>query len=333
MRGRYHHFDAELTWDKPPGLWRVTPSQSRNHLGPRDALYTIEAPRYELTTQLRIINNRRDSVQQSHQRMWSSAIKELEPDYGRCLKPTHGSRTIAGLATQWTRCIFTPQKRAQATDVKLTRRQRSWTYQLDSLRSGGSLVSLLSFAPTLLSTQNMKVIREAMEEGFQAQQPAGVVFDQRRTLTDERFRYQLLNLPPNGTLRVKPLLGLGTAASLVEYNTPDVTILSFAIGKIKRKGVEKLIKELTHNISATALSETSRQASALSQSKIGRLKRRRVWVGRHAAERLSWPTQSDDLAQGALLIESAPLMYGVIAVGTPKSVDAALKSAQFKLLD
>ena len=327
MRGRYHHFDAELTWDQPPGLWRVTPSRSRAHLGPRDALYTIEAPRYELMTQLRIVNNRHDSVKKAHKRMWRSALAELEPSYGRCLKPTHGSRVIANTSSRWTRCVFTPQKYSQVTDHKLTKRQRSWTYQLDTLRSGGSLVSLLSYAPTALFTHQLEVIREALEGGFQVQRPAGVVFDQRRTLTDERFRYQLLNLPADGTLRVKPLLGLGTAASLIEYHTPEVTILSFAIGNVKRQTVEHLIQDLSRNLS----SDTARRINTHPPTRRpDELERQRVWVDGLAAERLSWPTQGD-ISQGALLVESAPLMYGVVAVGDPQAVRTALKSTHLKL--
>ena len=174
-----------------PGYWEVTPSEERAHLGARDGLSNIRAPLVGLNAQLRVVNNRQEALLTAHERVWSNVKRELEPLYGRCLNSAQGTRALAGAQSHWIRCTFTPSAPPRLSQSKLQPDQRGWTYQLDSFRSGGAIVSLLSSAPKMLFEGKAASARAKLESGFRRGRPAGVTFDATRTLTDERFRYRL----------------------------------------------------------------------------------------------------------------------------------------------
>ena len=138
-------------------------------------------------------------------------------------------------------------------------------------------------------------------------------------MIDERFKYQLRNLPPNGTLRIRPSMELGTASSLAEFNTPEVSLVSFAVSKMSPNQLNALIDRIAHNRDQTLPHLTHTQ-----------LQRHKVWVHGHPAERLSWVNAQSKMARGALLITIPPLVYGIVAVGNPTQVSDLLQAKTFK---
>ena len=302
LRERYHHFDAELSWKAPPGLWKVT-REKASTLGPRDELFTIAAPRYGLTSQLKIEVKRSASPEQSHQATWQALTTQLRALRGTCDTPEQGSRYINGRPSKWTRCTLT-----QKTDT-LT---RSWVYQLDTLRSSGSIVQLLSWAPASLFHGVAKVPREALEEQLSWKTSGGIDIKIGEGWTDQRFRYRVKLSKTQGSLNIRPNLGLGVTSSVVEYHHPSFTLISFAVSRANQDTVDQILNHLAQPSQSTSKSQTAVPPTI-----------KKVWQRGQPAQRISWPPESS-FHRGALLINRSSIIYGLVVVGKEENVKQLL---------
>ncbi len=326
MWGRYHHFESGVTWTQPSGIWRVSAGPS-DHLHPQNSLYTIDAPRYGLRSQLRIISGRRLLVTDLHRDLWADLSAQLSEARGPCQETKSGRRQLAQVTSHWTRCVFT-------TDLKKSGGQPAehmkWVYQLDSFKASGAAVHLLTWAPKKLFDGEAEPVREALERGLSVKPPAAVVFTPEGTFLDERYRYQVRFLPAGGSLRVRPALSLGSTSSLAEYHTSELSMVSFAVGEMSSQRLGELVDHLSKEVSEPQKRTT--QSSQKNSETGSAPKRRRLWIQGYQAERLLWKESGAPHYKGALLVTVPPLVYGLVAVGTEEDVKRSLKAKSFRVI-
>jgi hypothetical protein len=308
MWGQYHHFDSGLLWTQPPGIWKVHSERQQTITAP-NSLLTIEAPRYGLKSQLRVSVGHHLNYTTLHHTLWSELRNQLTETRGQCLTPKTTKHIISDITGLRTRCTF----------IKTSTINTEWTYQLDSFKGSGAVIHMLTWAPKYIFDGDADLVRTSLEKGLALSPPAAIVFTPEHRMIDERFKYQLRNLPPNGTLRIRPSIELGTASSLAEFNTPEVSLVSFAVSKMSPNQLNALVDRIAQNRDQTLPHLTHTQ-----------LQRHKVWVHGHPAERLSWVNAQNKMARGALLITIPPLVYGVVAVGNPTQVSDLLQAKTFK---
>ena len=319
MWGRYHHFESGLSWSKPSGMWlvKVSPANPRT---PKDRLLTIEAPRYGLKSQLRVVSGQHQNQKRSHQQLWSELSVQLGQSRGECSHPRQGLRLLAQVESNWTQCTF-----SKSVDSGQTQLSLEWVYQLDSFEVHGAMIHLLSWAPQFLFEGEADPVREALEHGLSVDSPAAVTASPSGELTDERLRYQLQNLPVGGTLRVRPSVSLGAVASLNEYHTSDLSFISFAVGEMDPSRLNELVERLAQNKKGVdgGLRPLEQSSAPTRQS---------FWYEGDQAERIIWQSDYPKIQRGALLVTAPPLVYGLVVVGEPAQVSKALKAKHLKIL-
>lgn len=309
-KGRYHHFDTGVVWHGPSGIWRVSRERQRERDSSGDRLLDIHAPRYGLHSQLMIKQGWRGSSTQAHEETWRALLSQLAEPRGVCIHPEMGQRALGSKPSVWVRCTLHrgPQ---EAPEWK-----RAWTYQLDTIRVEGAVVHLLSWAPTPLFQGAAKVPRERLEDQLSFSQLAGVTYQEGLGWTDERFRYRVLPLERGGRLRIRHRSGLGDASSLVEYHTPQLTLISFAVSEVRP---DQLTPFLNRLVSPQVTSQTAPSSQ-------------KVWIKGRSTQKLSWP-DVNGLSSAAIIFTDDGVLYGLVAVGLAEKVSAALHGSPLELIE
>ena len=330
--GKYHHFSSGLSWSRPSGLWQLEVVSSSPHLDQEQV--NINAPRYGINAQVKIINSYQLKAQEAHQYLWTELKKQLSETRGLCTQGSQGTRLIAQAKSTWSRCTFR-HKNSKSPLPNQAMVDIAWTYQLDSFHGHGSVIHLLSWGPQEIYEGKAEIVRESLESAFSVSTPATITFKNSSKLIDERFRYQLKDLPVGGELKIQNKLRLGHSSSLIEYSTPKLSIQSFALSKINSQQVAKLVDQLATRVTfrAQAANQQATSKSGPTKPELSlQLQREKIRLGEYTAERLTWPSEIPEVQRSALLISVPPMIYGVVAVGDPQEVKKMLSDRHFELL-
>ena len=137
--GEIPHFSSGLNWSRPIGLWQLEVASSSPNLDQEQV--NINAPRYGINAQVKIINSYQLKASEAHQYLWLELKKQLSETRGLCAQGSQGTRLIAQSKSTWSRCTF--RHRTNETSLpNQTGVDIAWTYQLDSFYGMARSLSL-----------------------------------------------------------------------------------------------------------------------------------------------------------------------------------------------